>query len=434
MLLSRRTVLGGITATLFSSAYMPRWANAAGGDPRLLVVVLRGGMDGVNVCVPFGDKGYVKMRGDIAIPANSTIKLDGFFGLHPALKHFGDMYKAKESAIVHACCVPLRNRSHFDCQDNLENGMPGDQLYPLATGWLNRLLGYLKLSNTSVYQHGAIQISEAPLILRGPERVLGWSSTWFEKVRNPTLKLVRGLYSRVDAEMSDVLERGLSADKIATKAGAGGGDVSGLRQAFRGAAALVAADNGPRIAVLSVDGWDTHADQGGANGYMSDVLTELDLSINDFKATAGAAWKNTVVVCATEFGRTVHVNGDGGTDHGVGTTVLLAGGAVNGGHVFMMGDNWPGISQGQLYEASDLKPTTDLRSVFKGILKDHLGVGTAGLGTIFPGSNGASPMKKLIKSGSADVQVVSSGAKVSARAEPAIARFRRGEKTVQAHG
>jgi uncharacterized protein (DUF1501 family) len=119
---------------------MPRWAEAASDDPRLLIVILRGGQDGLNVCVPFGDTKYVSHRGELAIPKASTIQLDSFFGLHPAMTRFGAMYTAKEAAIVHACGLPLRNRSHFDCQDNLENGMPGDKLYPLATGWLNRLL------------------------------------------------------------------------------------------------------------------------------------------------------------------------------------------------------------------------------------------------------------------------------------------------------
>jgi uncharacterized protein (DUF1501 family) len=430
--MSRRAMLG-VSASLFSWAYMPSWANAASSDPRLLVVILRGGMDGVNVCVPFGDKNYVKMRGGIAVPKSATIALDGtggLFGLHPALKNFGTMYKAKEAAIVHACCVPLRNRSHFDCQDNLENGMPNNN-DANVTGWLNRLLSYLP-AGAPVKTHGAIQIGEAPLVLRGPAPVLGWSPTWFEKVQNPTLRTVRALYGQVDPEMRDVLDRGLTADRIATKAGAGGGDVSGLRRALPGAAAQVSAAAGPRLAVLSVDGWDTHADQGGANGYMADVLTELDLSINDFKATAGAAWKNTVVVCATEFGRTVHVNGDHGTDHGVGTTVLLAGGAVAGGHVF--GD-WPGIGQAQLYESSDLKPTTDLRSVFKGILRDHIGVvsNTALNDTIFPGSATDAPtMKKLIKSSAADAAPIAGGTRVPIRSEPAIARYRRGKKVTLA--
>ena len=424
LLISRRAMLGGVTAGLFSWAYMPRFAEAAGtNNARLLIVVLRGGMDGINTVVPFGDSHYVSMRGSIAIPAASTIKLNSFFGLHPALKNFGQMYKAKEAAVVHATCVPLRNRSHFDAQDNLENGLPGNTVAN-ATGWLNRLLTALP-AGAPIKSAGAIEIGEAPLILRGPAPVLGWSPTWFSPVQGATLSLVRGLYNGVDKQMFDVLDRGLKAHRLANRVDEDDGDISSLRKGFRGAGRLVAASDGPRIAVLSVGGWDTHADQGGQ---LNGVLSELDLAIADFKSVVGAAWQNTVVVMATEFGRTVRVNGDQGTDHGVGTVALLAGGAVNGGRVF--GD-WPGLAPSQLYESSDLKATTDLRSVFKGVLRDHIGVGTTLLNsTIFPSSSAAKPLGNLVKSSVADA---SSGASspAPAKAEPPIARYRRGQRVAQ---
>jgi uncharacterized protein (DUF1501 family) len=421
LLMSRRAMLG-VTAGLFSWAYMPRFAEGATNDPRLLVVVLRGGMDGVNVCVPFGDKHYVSMRGDIAIPAASTIKLDTFFGLHPALVNFGQMYQQSEAALVHATCVPLRTRSHFDCQDNLENGMPAT-IVANPTGWLNRLMTALP-AGAPVKKAGAIEIGEAPLILRGPAPVLGWSSTWFDKVEDPLLYLIETLYRDRDKEMYNALERGLKADKIASRSDQDDSGISDLRKAFRGAGRLIAANDGPRIAVLSVGGWDTHADQGAAQGYLAGVLAELDLAIADFKAAVGPSWQNTVMVAATEFGRTVHVNGDGGTDHGVGTVVLLAGGAINGGKVF--GD-WPGLAPAQLYEQSDLKPTTDVRSVFKGILRDHIGVATSLLDTsIFPSSGSTAPaMSDLIKASPAKSMA---GSIASLRTEPPIARYRKGLK------
>ena len=430
-LMTRRAMLG-VTAGLFSWAYMPRDAEAATNDARLLVVVLRGGMDGINVCVPFGDKYYASMRKSIAIPAASTIRLDGFFGLHPALNNFGNLYKQHQAAVVHAVCTPMRNRSHFDGQDNLENGMPA-VIVPNATGWLNRLLTALP-SGARIKSQGAIEIGEAPLILRGPAPVLGWSPTWFSKVEDPTLYLVRTLYRDRDREMYDMLQRGIQADQLASRVGKDDGDISALRKAFRGAGRLVGAANGPRIAVLSAGGFDTHSDEGGAQGQLAGVLGELDLGIADFKTAVGPAWANTVMVLATEFGRTVHVNGDNGTDHGVGTVALLAGGAVNGGHVF--GD-WPGIAPGNLLDNSDLKPTTDLRSVFKGILRDHIGVG-AGLlnGSIFPNSStDAPPLKNLIKTSPATaVEAADAPAAnaVPSRAEPAIARYRKKWQMAQA--
>ncbi len=431
LLMSRRSMLG-VTAGLFSWAFMPRYAEAAsaGGDPRLLVVVLRGGMDGISTVVPFGDPHYVSMRGDIAIPAASTIRLNSFFGLHPALASFGNHYKAGDAAVVHATCTPLRNRSHFDAQDNLENGLPGLASNP--TGWLNRLLTALP-AGAPIKSKGAIQIGDAPLILRGPALVLGWSPTWFTHVKDPTLYLVRTLYRENDPKLLSVLEQGLRADRLAERSDVDDGDISSLRKGFRGAARLVGAADGPRIAVLSVGGWDTHSDQGGVTGAMAGVLGELDRGIQDFRTTIGSAWSQTVIVMVTEFGRTVRANGDDGTDHGVGTVALLAGGAVNGGKVF--GD-WPGLAPAKLYEGSDLKPTTDIRSVFKGVLRDHLGVPSTLLNsTIFPASQSAPPMPNLVKSSAASAAAMSvtDFAPAPLRSEPAIARYRRGARVSVEH-
>jgi uncharacterized protein (DUF1501 family) len=420
--MSRRAVLG-MTAGLFSWAFMPRFAEAAAADddPRLLVVVLRGGLDGLSAVVPFGDPHYVRMRRGIAIPAASTIRLNGFFGLHPAMPRFGKLYDEGQAAVVHATCVPLRNRSHFDGQDNLENGLPG--LTSNSTGWLNRLLTALP-AGAPIRSHGAIQIGEAPLILRGPAPVLGWSPTWFNHLEDPHLYMLRTLYRQQDRTMYAALERGLEADRLAEKVDEDDGEISELRKGFRGAGRLVAAPDGPRIAVLSVGGFDTHADQGAADGMLAGVLGELDAGIDDFRKTAGSAWRQTVMVLATEFGRTVRENGDSGTDHGVGTVALLAGGAVNGGRVF--GD-WPGLAPRDLYEDSDLKPTTDLRAVFKGVLRDHVGVPASVLNaTIFPESIGVRPLDNLVRTSPATARSAADFAPARIGSEPPIARYRKG--------
>jgi uncharacterized protein (DUF1501 family) len=392
LLLSRRAMLG-VSAGLFSWAYRPRWAEAAGADPRFLVVVLRGGMDGLSTVVPFGDPSYHSLRGDIAIQKNQTIRLDGFFGLHPAMKRLGSMYRKREAAFVHASCVPLRIRSHFDGQDNLENGYPGE-IVTNVDGWLNRLLQSLP-TGTPIVSRGAIQIGAAPLILRGSASVLGWSPAYYNHLDDPLLYMVRTLYQLKDPQMFQYLEAGLKADRLAEGVGKKNDNVSELRKAFRGAARLLKAAAGPRIAVLSVDGWDTHTDQGAASGQLANTLGELDLAIDDFRTSTGSAWKQTVMVLATEFGRTAHVNGDRGTDHGVGTVTLLAGGAVNGGKVY--GD-WPGLAASNLFEGSDLRATTDMRSIFKGVLADHLGVpDTILTNTVFPSSANAKAMHGLVK-------------------------------------
>ncbi|MBA3516626.1 MAG: DUF1501 domain-containing protein [Rhizobiales bacterium] len=390
--LSRRSMLG-ITAGLFSSAFMPRFAEAAGGgDPRLLVVILRGGMDGLSTVVPYGDSSYVSMRGELAIPAASTTKLDSFFGLHPALRNFAAFYKAGDAAIVHATCVPLRNRSHFDAQDNLENGLPG--LKSNTTGWLNRVLTALP-AGEPIRSKGAIQIGQAPLLLRGTAPVLGWSPTSFGDVEEGTLNAIRMLYKNRDPQLLTYLDRGLKAKRFAEGLGSDPRQMSDLHKGFSGAGRMLAAQDGPRVAVLSVDGWDTHTEQGAAQGGLADLLRELDDGLAYFKGTAGAIWSKTVVLIVTEFGRTVRNNGNHGSDHGVATVALLAGGAVNGGRV--IGD-WPGLAAKNLYDGRDLRPTTDLRSIFKGVLRDHLGVPDAIINkTAFPESAIAPPLRDLIK-------------------------------------
>lgn len=391
LLLSRRSMLG-VTAGLFSWAFMPRDAEASVADPRLLVVVLRGGMDGLSAVVPYGDLDYVSSRGELAIPSASLNRIDGFFGLHPALRTFAGLYGAGDASIVHAACVPLRTRSHFDCQDNLESGLPGAGL--ATTGWLNRLLEVLP-AGAPLKTRGAIEISDAPLLLRGAAPVLGWTSTQIAPVKDPTLYLIRSLYRAIDKPLSGKLELGLQAERMADGLGSDPPTMSDLTRSFRGAGRLLAAPVGPRIAVLSVQGWDTHTSQGGASGILHDRLKELDDGLAAFKTTVGSAWGSTVVLMVTEFGRTVANNGNHGTDHGVGTVALLAGGAVAGGKVIA---DWPGLKAAKLYDGRDLMPTTDLRSVFKGVLREHLAVPDSIItGTLFPDSLDAPPLAGLIK-------------------------------------
>jgi uncharacterized protein (DUF1501 family) len=201
--------------------------------------------------------------------------------------------------------------------------------------------------------------------------------------------MIRTLYKARDPELLTYLDRGLSASRFAEGLGVDPPDMSLLLQSFRGAGRLLAAPDGPRLAAISVNGWDTHTDQGGARGALAGLLSSLDDGLAGFKATVGSTWAQTVVLLVTEFGRTVQNNGNHGTDHGVGTTALLAGGAVNGGRVLC---DWPGLAAQDLYEGRDLKPTTDLRSVFKGVLRDHLRIPDSLLNsTIFPDSAAAAP-------------------------------------------
>lgn len=383
-LLSRRSMLG-ISMGLFSSAFMPKFARAdTDPEARLLVVILRGGMDGIGMLVPKLDPFYEAVRQQLAIPFDGTLSLGSDFGLHPALQRMHAMFSAGEAAFVPAAGIPVRNRSHFQCQDNLENGLPGNEAN--ATGWLNRFLGSLPAGDPIRIRRG-IEIGEVPLIMRGPEPVLGWSPTWFQKSDPGNIARLKAVYSSLDPALWDSLSRGLEADAAAFSAGANGGDVSVLRKGFIGAARLMRAATGPRLSVLSVGGWDMHTDEGTLSGQLNDRLTELDEALGDFKTELGEVWANTVAICVTEFGRTVHANGNSGTDHGIGTVSLLVGGAVQGGFV---GD-WPGLAPAQLYD-QDLRPTVDLRSVFKGILLNHIGVPLDVLNaTVFPESADVAP-------------------------------------------
>lgn len=423
LLLSRRGALG-ITAGLFSSAFMPSFASAATTDPRLLVVVLRGGMDGINVVVPHGDPAYNAMRGSIAIPRTATLDLkDSFFGLNTGLAAFGEMYGRGEALAVHACCTPLRNRSHFDAQDNLENGLPG--LASNATGWVNRLLSVVP-QGSPIDAYGAIQVGEAPLLLRGPAPVLGWSPTWFSHPPTSIVDPVTTLLKRTDKELYEALKAGMKSDALAEKNPGTDDGGSAFVRAFRGAGRLLSARNGPRIAVLSVGNFDTHSGQGSQDGFLWGSLHELDTGLSEFAKTATSIWPNTVIVMATEFGRTVRVNGDDGTDHGVGTVALLAGGAVSGGRVVA---DWPGLSRANLYEDSDLKPTTDLRAIFKGVLADHVGIPKKILDeTIFPDSADVAPLPGLVRSSGglsmAQAPLAAAASRAATRPQSAIARYR----------
>lgn len=422
LLMTRRHMLG-LTAGLFSAAALPRWAEAAGSaSSRLLVVLLRGGLDGLSTVVPHGDPDYVRLRGGLALPPTSTIPLDGFFGLNPAMPNFGAWYGAGQAAVVHATCVPVRNRSHFDCQDNLETGLGG--IAPNATGWLNRLFSALPAGDP-VRIAGAIQIADAPLILRGPAPVLGWSPTWYKKLSSSMSARLLENYDALDQPMRTALDLGLRSQALATGTGAPpAASLGELRRGCIGAARLMAAAGGPHLAVLNVHGFDTHSAQGTLDGELYSLLGELDTALGDFRTEVGSLWANTVVLCVTEFGRTAARNGDAGTDHGVGTVALLAGGAVAGRRVY---GNWPGLSPAALHEGSDLRATTDLRAVFRGVLEAHLGVPRSLLNTtVFPESRRLPSMTSLIKTVAADRSIAKGAEAIPIRAiNTRLADYRR---------
>ena len=401
---SRRTLLASGGA-LFGAAMIPKVASAAGArDPRLVVIVLRGALDGLAAVGPIGDPDYAALHGELAMRLDGpapALPLDGFFALNPGMPNFSRMVREKTAAVVHATATGYRDRSHFDGQDVLESGMPAPG--SVESGWLNRALAALP-AGERVGQAGGLAVGAAtPTILRGPAPVLGWEPEAIPVAGDELARRVLDLYTHTDPRLADAMRQGLDVEKIAlasngTMAGAamvpGKPRQAGMRQAAEGAARLLAASDGPRVAALVFDGWDTHAGEGGATGRLMQLLGGLDGAFAAFEGGLGPAWRQTVVVAITEFGRTVHVNGTNGTDHGTGTVAFLAGGAVAGGRVIA---DWPGLKPAHLYQARDLAPTTDLRAVMKGVLADHLGLSASVLGhAVFPGTAALRPMAGLI--------------------------------------
>ncbi|WP_214472997.1 DUF1501 domain-containing protein [Mesorhizobium sp. dw_380] len=401
---SRRAVLmtGG---ALFAWAYLPRFARAADNrDPRLIVIVLRGALDGLSAVGPVGDPDYVSLHGDIALSLDGphpALPLDGFFAVNPAMPVFARLFKANQAAVVHAAATGYRERSHFDGQDVLESGFAGPG--HVATGWLNRALEGLPAGDRVATLGGLAVGPSTPLVIRGAAPVLGWAPQSLPAPAGDLAARVLDLYQHRDPMLAVALQKGLDADRMALddqmdanamKPKGGFDSAAGMRQAAQGAAKLIAADDGPRVAALAFDGWDTHVNEGGATGRLATLLGGLDGAFEEFEKGLGERWKDTAIVAITEFGRTARINGTVGTDHGTGTVVLLAGGAIKGGRVIA---DWPGLKPAQLYEQRDLAPTSDVRAVLKGLLADQFGLSAAVLGDkVFPESGAVKPMRDLV--------------------------------------
>ncbi len=401
---SRREVLLA-SGTLFAWAHLPRLAYAEGRDPRFLAIILRGALDGLATVAPVGDPDWVALRGDNALTLAGNapaLKLNDFFALNPAMPNLHKMFQANEAIIVHACATPYRERSHFDGQDLLESGLPKPG--PSDSGWLNRALaglapgGRVDPQGSRVFAVGPV----TPLVVRGSAPVLSWSPQRIMPASDDTVARLLDLYRHNDAKLASVLDDNSKISAIeqsgamAQKPGVPGpAQVRAYFSEAAGTAAkFLAQPDGPRVGALALDGWDTHVNEGIANGRLSQLLGSLDDALGAVKSNMGPAWQETVVVLATEFGRTAHINGTDGTDHGTATVSLLVGGALKGGRVIA---DWPGLKAANLYENRDLKPTTDLRAVIKGILKDHLRADDRALAqSVFPGSDGVKPMAGLV--------------------------------------
>jgi uncharacterized protein (DUF1501 family) len=393
MSVTRRYFLksGGIAAATFAAApsFLIRTAlgqsnaNRSADDPILIAIFQRGAADGISMVVPFGDKYYAAARPQIAIPAPSSaaeemaIDLDGFYGLHPALDSLKPIYDAGHLAVVHAVGSPDSTRSHFDAQDYMESGAPGNK--SAADGWLNRYLQTGSSSTLTPFRAVAIDAT-LPRSLSGSAPTLA-----IERVADfgihggPATPELEAMFADLYKDTFDAVKM-LRAVNPQQYSPAVSYPNSQFGQALLQIAQLVKSNIGLQVAFADLGGWDTHANQGSGRGQLANRLKEFGNGIAALYRDLGDRMRNVVILTMTEFGRAIRQNGSGGTDHGHASSLFVAGGPVKGGKVY---GQWPGLAPEQLHEGRDLALTTDFRTIFSEILTGHMGA--KDVTRIFPG-------------------------------------------------
>ena len=391
-MLSRRRLLQ-VTAMAGVATLMPRLSLAAAPtDKRLVVVLLRGGLDGLHAVPPYADSHYRKLRASLAIgrpgEQDGAVDLDGYFGLHPSLGPLGDLYQAGELLVVPASTTRYRKRSHFDGQNLLENG--SSKPFGVRDGWLNRAVASLGDGSRRL---GLALGPTVPLLLHGEVPVRTWSESPLPEADEDFLQRLAytyesdPLFARALADAQDSKSMGMSGQS-ARRRGRG----KDIANAAKAAATLLSHPEGPRIAVIEMGGWDTHF---GQSYRLANQLRQLAQGLLELRTNLAAHWRETVVLVVSEFGRTAAENGSRGTDHGTGGIALALGGAINGGRVL---GRWPGLGRSDLLEGRDLRPMTAYESLFKGVLHDHLGIGEAVLEKrIFPDSRPLRPLTGVVR-------------------------------------
>jgi uncharacterized protein (DUF1501 family) len=382
------------------------WAARAAVDDknpkRLVVVFLRGAVDGLNVVVPYSESAYYAARPSIAIPrpgeTGGAVKLDRHFALHPALSPLMPLWEKGTLAFVHASGSPDSSRSHFDAQDYMETGTPGLKTTP--DGWLNRLVGVLPGTRSATE---AISVGPTlPRILSGravaTNLALGKAAIQPMALDRPEMReAFDELYKGNDA-LSVAYREGQSSRKQLlsklteemTEADKGAPSPVGFADQARKLARLISRDATIKVAFVGLGGWDTHINQGSVAGQLPNRLKALGETLATFVQTLGPAYADTVIVVMSEFGRTVHENGNTGTDHGHGNVMWVMGGKIRGGQVY---GQWPGLSGNELYEGRDLAVTTDFREVISAVLEAQFGLSSTQLDKVFP--NGPKPSRDI---------------------------------------
>ena len=355
MKISRRDFLKGTATSLFLAGFNFPVLASTSRKKNLVVIMLRGGMDGLTAVPIIGDKNFEKRRKKILI--ESPIKLDSDFALHPRLDGFHECWKENSGSIIHATSIPYTARSHFEGQNLMESG--GRVPYQEKTGWLGR---GMKLANLK--GDGLALSLPMPLLLRGVPKNDNFYPADGRLPREETLELLRSIYAdRSEEELLDMMNF-IKVRKNEQKMGVGGSfgsDAKNNRNLAVEAGKYLSKPNGPRVAVFEVNGFDTHAAQGGVNGTHTKCLEEMDSIIRYLKAYLEDSYKDTVILTVTEFGRTIAQNGGNGTEHGYGTALFMAGGLLKKSQVY---SDWPGLKRKELYQGRDLNATIDARSVY----------------------------------------------------------------------
>ncbi len=375
MNLSRRSLIAAGATAILTTSLGARMAFArAGTDRRFVFIIQRGAADGLGTLAPMGDPAFASQRGVLAEDFASAPKLDAMFALHPAMTNLAGLYGAKEALFFHAVASPYRDRSHFDGQNVLETG--GTSAYQLKDGWLNRMLTLLPPAEAKAIAVAAT----VPMAMRGKVEVSSYAPSALPDASDDLMNRVASLYQD-DPQLHAIWDQA-TATRMLTSDMAGDNGKNAVATGALAAKLLAPAD-GARIAMIETGGWDTHAQQ---RGRLAAQLKGLDGMIGAIKTGLGPLWANTMVLVATEFGRTVKVNGTGGTDHGTGSMAMLVGGAVAGGRVVC---EWPGLGDDRLFEGRDLNPTTGLDTVIASSVAGHFGLAPPQAGqALFPEMKG----------------------------------------------
>jgi uncharacterized protein (DUF1501 family) len=382
MLTRRSFVALGTGAVLTSGFGVPMAFARAATERRFVFIIQRGAADGLGTLAPVGDPAFASQRGVLAQDFAAAPRLDSMFALHPAMANVHRLYQARQALFVHAVASPYRDRSHFDGQNVLETG--GTSAYALKDGWMNRLLTLLPPEDKAIALAATI-----PMALRGQKEVASYAPSSLPDASDDLLARVSAMYG-ADPQLHMLWEQATATRMLAGDLAADNGRNAAATGAL--AARLLGAEGGARIAMIETGGWDTHA---GQRARLNGQLKGLDAMVAALQQGLGPLWANTLVVIATEFGRTVKVNGTQGTDHGTGSLAMLLGGAVNGGRI--AGD-WPGLADAQLYEARDLKPTTGLDVLLNSAVASHFDLlprQTAA--KLFPDMRAGTAMQDLVR-------------------------------------